>query len=88
MAVDPELRVVLPLVGTSLAIVVTAIVCGVISLIVVALRMYVRVGERVFGWDDWLMMGGMVSTLPTCDDYGYLLTPNRQYTWLRLSLHA
>jgi hypothetical protein len=87
MAVDPELRVVLPLVGTSLAIVVTAIVCGVISLIVVALRMYVRVGERVFGWDDWLMMGGMVSTLPTYD-YGYLLTPNRQYTWLRLSLHA
>lgn len=58
-SVDPNLRAVLPLDGTSLAIVIVSITCGVISALVVGLRIYVRFGEHVFGWDDGLMLGGL-----------------------------
>jgi hypothetical protein len=59
--VDPNLRAVLPLDGTSLAIVVVSIVCGVTSILVVALRVLVRLREQAFGWDDRLMLAGLVS---------------------------
>lgn len=60
--VDASLRYLSPLEGTGLAITVVSIVCGAISLMVVALRAYVRLGERTLGWDDGLMMSGVVRT--------------------------
>lgn len=61
--VDPDLRSVLPLTGTSLAIVITAIICGSLSIPVVTLRTILRFKDDLFGWDDGLMLGGMVTTL-------------------------
>jgi hypothetical protein len=59
--VDPDARYVAELKGTGLAIVATSLVCVVISTIIVGLRSYLRTYERVFGWDDGLMIGGLVS---------------------------
>lgn len=61
MAVDVNAEWVV-LDGTGLAIVATSIVLGIISLIIVALRAFVRLRENVFGWDDGLMAAGMVGS--------------------------
>ncbi|KAK9414740.1 hypothetical protein SUNI508_10858 [Seiridium unicorne] len=60
MAVDASVQWVSSLNGTGLAIVASSIVLGIISLVVVLLRAYVRSRENVFGWDDTLMVGGLV----------------------------
>lgn len=61
MAVDPNAEWVTSLEGTGLAIVVSSVALGLISLIIVTLRALVRFRENVFGWDDGLMVGGLVS---------------------------
>ncbi|KUI70897.1 hypothetical protein VM1G_05785 [Cytospora mali] len=57
--VDESLRV-LPLSGLALAIFVVSIVCLVLSTICVGLRVHVRVSEKTFGWDDALILAGLV----------------------------
>jgi len=61
--VDPNAIFISPLDGTSLVILVTAVVCGTLSALVVSLRTYIRLHEQVFGWDDGLMLSGMVRPL-------------------------
>lgn len=60
MVVDEAARS-LPLSGLALAIFVVSIVCLVLSAICVGLRVYVRVSEETFGWDDKLILAGLVS---------------------------
>jgi hypothetical protein len=60
MVVDEAARS-LPLSGLALAIFVVSIVCLVLSAISVGLRVYVRVSEETFGWDDKLILAGLVS---------------------------
>lgn len=50
----------LPLSGLSLAIYAVSITSLVMSAIAVALRVYVRFSEKTFGWDDALMLAGLV----------------------------
>lgn len=59
--VDPNKRVVDPMEGTALSLFVVSIVGGVVSLIVVGLRTFIRLRSRSFGWDDGLMVAGLVS---------------------------
>lgn len=59
MVVDEAARS-LPLSGLALAIFVVSIVCLVLSAICVGLRVYVRVSEQTFGWDDKLILAGLV----------------------------
>ncbi|ESZ93441.1 hypothetical protein SBOR_6183 [Sclerotinia borealis F-4128] len=51
---------ILPLEGFPLIIFVVSIVCFSISAITVALRTYVRIHEKVFGWDDKLILLGLI----------------------------
>lgn len=60
-AVDPNRLWVEHLDGTGLATVVTSVICGVISIVVVGLRCYVRTRDKTFGLDDGFMLGGLVS---------------------------
>ncbi|KAH6646008.1 hypothetical protein BKA67DRAFT_541001 [Truncatella angustata] len=60
MAVAADTVWVSSLDETGLAIVATSITLGIISLVVVSLRAFVRFRENVFGWDDGLMAGGLV----------------------------
>jgi len=50
-----------PLEGTGMTIFAASIVCGAVSFLVVALRTYVRLSEGAFGWDDGLMLSGLVT---------------------------
>lgn len=61
MAVDASAEWVPELTGSGLAIVASSITLAILSLIVVGLRSFVRLRENVFGWDDGLMVGGLVS---------------------------
>jgi hypothetical protein len=58
--VDPSAQNVETLQGLGLTIVVTSIACCIISMIIVGLRSFVRLHEKVFGWDDALMVAGLV----------------------------
>ncbi|OTA76412.1 hypothetical protein M434DRAFT_38854 [Hypoxylon sp. CO27-5] len=49
-----------PIHGIGLAIIVTSILFGVISAVVVCLRVYVRWFEKSIWWDDRLMFGGLI----------------------------
>jgi hypothetical protein len=80
MAVDASALWVSSLSGTGLAIVASSIVLGIISLIIVLLRAFVRFRENVFGWDDGLMVGGLVS-LNTYRPFRALCLKGN--TWLR-----
>lgn len=57
---DAAARVLAPT-GLSLAIFVVSIICLVLSAIAVSLRVYVRCSEKTFGWDDGLILAGLVS---------------------------
>ncbi|ROW07791.1 hypothetical protein VMCG_03345 [Cytospora schulzeri] len=59
MVVDEAART-LPLGGLAQAIFIVSIVCLVLSTISVGLRIYVRVSEETFGWDDGLILAGLV----------------------------
>ncbi|KAM3074798.1 hypothetical protein ACMFMG_008212 [Clarireedia jacksonii] len=50
----------LPLSGLSLGIFVVSLTFLVLSIITVGLRTYLRLHEGVFGWDDGLMLSGLV----------------------------
>ncbi|KAK8008177.1 hypothetical protein PG991_010728 [Apiospora marii] len=58
--VDPNRLWVEHLDGTGLATVVTSVICGVISIVVVSLRCFVRTRDQTFGLDDGLMFGGLL----------------------------
>ncbi|KAK7962882.1 uncharacterized protein PG986_003707 [Apiospora aurea] len=58
--VDPDRLWVEHLGGTGLATVVTSVICGFISIVVVSLRSYVRARDKTFGLDDGLMFGGLI----------------------------
>lgn len=62
--VDPNQRFVNPLEGTGLSLFVVSIVGGVVSLVVVGLRTFVRLQARNFGLDDGVMLGGLVRRIP------------------------
>jgi hypothetical protein len=84
--VDPKAVWVTPLVGTGLAILITAATCGAISFLVVSLRTMIRLREQVFGLDDGLMLGGMVTAIPS--DYtsqSHAHSPISFCSWLKLS---
>ncbi|KAJ3939227.1 uncharacterized protein N0V96_010673 [Colletotrichum fioriniae] len=57
---DPNRRFVYQLEGVGLSLFVVSIVGGVISLIVVCLRTFIRLRAKTFSWDDGLMLGGLV----------------------------
>lgn len=59
--VDPNQRFV-QLEGTSLSLFVTSIAGGILSLLAVGGRTLVRLKARTFGWDDGLMLAGLVSS--------------------------
>lgn len=61
--VDPNQRFVDPLESTGLSLFIVSIVGGIVSLVVVGLRTFVRVRARNFSLDDGLMVGGLVSTV-------------------------
>ncbi|KAK7985729.1 hypothetical protein PG996_005034 [Apiospora saccharicola] len=58
--IDPNLLWVEHLDGTGLATVVTSVICGVISIVVVGARCFIRSQERTFGLDDGFMLGGLI----------------------------
>ncbi|KAH6686451.1 hypothetical protein F5X68DRAFT_240762 [Plectosphaerella plurivora] len=58
--VDPNQRYVESLQGTGLSLFVVSIVGGIVSVIVVGLRTFVRIQGRSFSLDDGLMLGGLV----------------------------
>ncbi|KAH8671571.1 hypothetical protein BX600DRAFT_459305 [Xylariales sp. PMI_506] len=58
--VDPDLRW-LPLHGLSLAIVVASLICVTFSVLSVTGRLYVRISDRLFGFDDGLMGAGTLA---------------------------
>lgn len=66
--VDEDART-LPLSGLALSIFVVSIFCLVLSVIAVAIRTHVRCSEKTFGFDDILILAGLVS--PT--RYGAIL---------------
>ncbi|TEY78801.1 hypothetical protein BOTCAL_0045g00170 [Botryotinia calthae] len=51
---------ILPLEGFPLAIFVVSLVCLGISTITIALRTYVRINDNAFGWDDKLIVLGLM----------------------------
>lgn len=60
-AVDPNRLWVEHLDGTGRATIVTSVICGFLSVVVVGLRCFVRSRDKTFGWDDGFMLGGVVS---------------------------
>lgn len=48
--------------GFPLAIISTILVFVVLASISVAIRTIVRIGDNIFGLDDWLLVAGLVST--------------------------
>jgi hypothetical protein len=50
----------LPLEDLSMGIFVVSLVFLVLSVVTVGLRTYLRLHEGVFGWDDGLMLSGLV----------------------------
>lgn len=58
--IDESVRFLWPA-GLALALLVVSIVCLVVSAIAVALRTYLRLIDNVFGIDDALIIGGLVS---------------------------
>ncbi|KAK8043383.1 hypothetical protein PG993_005813 [Apiospora rasikravindrae] len=58
--VDPNRLWVEHLDRTGLATIVTSIICGFISIIVVGLRSFVRTRDKTFGLDDGFMLGGLI----------------------------
>lgn len=59
--VDPSRLYLDKLEDTGFALFASSIACGAVSVIVVFLRAWVRSAEGVFGTDDALMLGGLVS---------------------------
>ncbi|KAI3551291.1 hypothetical protein CSPX01_01208 [Colletotrichum filicis] len=57
---DPNRRFVYQLEGVGLSLFVVSIVGGIVSLIVVCLRTFIRLRAKTFSWDDGLMLGGLV----------------------------
>ncbi|KAF3015863.1 hypothetical protein E8E14_007721 [Neopestalotiopsis sp. 37M] len=60
MTVDDNDRWVSSLNGSGLAVVLSSSILGMISLIIVTFRFYLRYRERSFGWDDSLIAIGLV----------------------------
>ncbi|KAK8061690.1 hypothetical protein PG994_008056 [Apiospora phragmitis] len=58
--VDPNRLWVEHLDGTGLATVVTSVICGFVSIVVVGLRCFMRSGDKTFGLDDGFMLGGLI----------------------------
>ncbi|KAH8661972.1 hypothetical protein BX600DRAFT_437403 [Xylariales sp. PMI_506] len=58
--VDPNAHFLTSLPQTGVAIVATSITLGVVSAIIVGLRVFVRLREHSLGWDDGLMAGGLI----------------------------
>lgn len=54
---------ILALEGFPLVIFAVSIVCLSLSTITIAIRTYVRLDEGVFGWDDGLIVFGLVHSL-------------------------
>lgn len=57
--VDENLRAV-TLQGFPLATTVVVLVCVCLAAIAVGIRSMVRLNDKTFGLDDWLIVGGMV----------------------------
>jgi hypothetical protein len=60
--VDENLRAV-TLQGFPLATTVVILVCVCLAAIAVGIRSMVRLSDKTFGLDDWLIVGGMVRTI-------------------------
>jgi hypothetical protein len=60
-ATDLDQSYLLKFEGGSLAIFVVSVVGCILSTIVVALRTWARLSSKTFGFDDGLMLGGLVS---------------------------
>lgn len=58
--VDPNNRIIQPT-GLALSVIVMGSVLAVLTTILTAARTYVRVVDRVFGWDDGLMIAGYLT---------------------------
>ena len=63
--VDENART-LPLSGLALSIFVVSIVCLFLSVIAVGIRTHVRCSEKTFGWDDILILAGLVGLIAKC----------------------
>lgn len=63
--VDPNRLYLDELEDTGLALFACSLACGIVSVIVVFLRTWIRSVEGVFGTDDALMLGGLVSRMPS-----------------------
>lgn len=61
-AMDPNARYV-PLEGLSMGIVVVSSICVLLSVLAVGLRTYARLRDRLFGFDDGLVLFGTVGKL-------------------------
>ncbi|KAK6821291.1 hypothetical protein PG990_013314 [Apiospora arundinis] len=59
-AVDPNRLWVEHLDTTGMATIVTSVICGFLSIVVVGLRCLVRLRDKTFGLDDGFMLGGLV----------------------------
>ncbi|KAK7438510.1 hypothetical protein Landi51_11594 [Colletotrichum acutatum] len=57
---DPNRRFVYQLEGVGLSLFVVSIIGGVVSLMVVCLRTFIRLRAKTFSWDDGLMLGGLI----------------------------
>lgn len=60
--IDPTNRIIEP-VGLPLAVISTSCVFLILGLVFTGIRLYIRVVDRVFGLDDWLMAAGCVSVI-------------------------
>ena len=80
--VDPNQRFVDRLEGPGLSLFVTSLVGGIVSLIVVGLRTFIRLRQKNFNLDDGLMLGGLVRNMtesPCNIDYLYTAVFERRH---------
>lgn len=67
---DPSTITSLPLsTGLSRGTVVVSLIFGILSTIMVSCRIVVRVRDRMYGWDDTLLLIGLVGVLAFFSQY-------------------
>lgn len=60
--VSPDNRVIWPPQGLPLAVIINVVIFVVLSTAAIGVRVFVRAKDKVFGWDDGLMVVGGVSS--------------------------
>lgn len=57
---DPNNRVIYPPHGLPLAVIIIVAFFAIVSTISIGIRVFVRTKDKVFGWDDGIMVAGGV----------------------------